>query len=100
MQSRNIEIVSELEIPRATLLRLLRIMTAAWFLWPSHFDARQVSDLPGSRPRIWWSLTTSSTGSETKGGKKPPASQRLAAHRHGQAITPIVFDPERLVFEF
>src|SRR5215831_2916288 len=55
-------------------------------LWLGHADARQVSDLPARNlPRCQRSMTAGRRPAE---GNKAvwPASLRLAAHRHGQAM--------------
>src|SRR5215471_19782231 len=53
--------------------------------WLGHADARQVSDLPNS-VRIGGRRPQKQVGDLQRRIGRSPASQRLAAHRHGQAI--------------
>ena len=59
--------------------------------WLGHADARQVSDLPERPFRIYRSMTVKEfwVGDPEKENRSVPASQRLAAHRRGTAITTV-----------
>jgi hypothetical protein len=63
-------------------------MTPALVRWLSHFDARQVSDLTGRRPPDLVVYDRIKRRVEDQKEGAASASQRLAAHQHGQANTP------------